>query len=280
MEQRTLQIEDEWGQHRIHYLQYGQKSANPPVVCVHGLTRNAFDFQFLAASLAKAGRWVLAPDIVGRGGSSWLDDPAGYRIETYCGHMLAWLDALELGKVDWIGTSMGGLIALGIAPAGRFNSLILNDIGPHVPKSAMEMISAYLGLELFFDSVDEIELHLRQVHAPFGNLSDSQWRHLAEHSARQSGERWQLHYDPQIRVNFAEAAQDDIGIWELWQQVTCPTLILRGKESALLDPPTLQRMLQERPNARAVEIDHAGHAPALMDEAQIELVSRFLMEQA
>lgn len=276
VKQTYVSISDQWGKHRLSYHWYGDRDAPRQIVCVHGLTRNAFDFAFLAQSLADHGYGVIVPDMIGRGGSSWLDDPQGYRVETYAGQMIALLDQLKLDRVDWIGTSMGGLIALEMAWADRFRSLILNDIGPFVPQTALQMIASYLALDLKFESVDAVEAHLRQIHAPFGDLSDSQWQHLATHSARQSGDNWCLHYDPEIRVNFGTEAQGDLDCWEQWSQIQCPTLIIRGSQSVLFDRDTMERMAASRSNVQTVEFDRVGHAPALMDDDQIRCVSDFL----
>lgn len=276
MREEFVELADQWGRHRLRVLHYGPKNAARQIVCVHGLTRNAFDFAYLSEALATVGYSVIVPEMVGRGGSSWLDAPAGYTVETYAQHMLALLDHYALEQVDWIGTSMGGLIALEMAKADRFRSLILNDIGPFVPQQALVMIAAYLAYDQVFDDLAALEAHLRLIHAPFGPLSDAQWAHLAEHSARSVEGQVSLLYDPEIRVNFKAAATGDIDVWPLWAQVSCPTLLVRGSESTLFDKATLQRMKEHPADVRAVEIEGVGHAPALMDRHQIDLVQDFL----
>ena len=274
-------IEDEQGALRIAWLEHGDPENPNVVLCVHGLTRNAHDFDMLADDLAKDRR-VLAVDVVGRGRSSWLADPLGYEVSHYARHILAWLDGLGIDRVDWIGTSMGGLIALAAAERRPeiFRSLLLNDIGPFVPQSAMAMIRDYLGLDLSFDSVDEIEAHLRLIHAPFGPLTDDQWAHLAEHSAARRDHAWRLHYDPAIREPFAVVADSDIDVWPLYDALSCPTLVLRGAESLLLDDATANTMVERGPRARLVEFAGVGHAPALMAEDQIAVVRRFIEAQS
>ena len=274
-------IEDEQGALRIAWLEHGDPKNRNVALCVHGLTRNAHDFDMLAGDLAKD-RWVLAVDVVGRGRSTWLADPLGYDVPHYARHILAWLDSLGIEQVDWIGTSMGGLIALAAAERRPeiFRSLLLNDIGPFVPQSAMAMIRDYLGLDLSFASVAEIEAHLRLIHKPFGPLTDGQWAHLAEHSAARRDNAWRLHYDPAIREAFAVAAETDIDVWPLYDALSCPTLVIRGAESLLLDDATASAMVERGPRARLVEFAGVGHAPALMAEDQIAVVRRFIEAQS
>ena len=154
------------------------------MVCVHGLTRNGRDFDHLAAVLSADAR-VICPDIVGRGRSDRLADPEHYALPTYIAHMIQLIERLGLDQVDWVGTSMGGLIGMGVAvaDAAKIRRLVLNDVGPFLPKAALERINTYLGLDLRFADLAALEAHLRAIHAGFGPLSDAEWRHLAEHSA-------------------------------------------------------------------------------------------------
>jgi pimeloyl-ACP methyl ester carboxylesterase len=248
-----------------------------PVVCVHGLTRNGRDFDPLAAALAGRGRRVICPDLPGRGASDWLPDAALYMPPTYVAalsHLLATLD----GPVDWIGTSLGGICGMGIAatPGNPIRRLVLNDIGAFVPKESLARIGDYLGQEGDFADLPALEQYLRTVHAPFGRLSDAEWRHLAETSARPTtGGRIALHYDPAIAAPFRGAAPVDMDLSPIWTRVTAPVLVVRGAESDLLSAETARAMAQ-RPGVRLAEIADCGHAPALMDPYQIGLVGDFL----
>ncbi|MCB4824845.1 alpha/beta fold hydrolase [Roseicella aerolata] len=249
-----------------------------PVLCVHGLTRSGRDFDALAAALAAEGRRVLCPDLPGRGRSDRLPDPALYIPPTYIAalsHLLARLD----GPVDWIGTSLGGICGMVVAatPGHPVRRFVLNDIGTHVPKESIARIGDYLGQETEFADLPALEAHLRAVHAPFGDLSDAEWRHLAETSARPApGGRVALHYDPAIAAPFRGATPaEDMDLSPLWARVTVPVLLLRGVESDLLLPETARAMAQ-KPGVRLVEIPGCGHAPALMDADQIGLIRDFL----
>jgi len=262
----------------IAWTEWGPPAASRAVVCVHGLTRNGRDFDFLARALAAAGVRVICVDIVGRGRSDWLTDPRGYRLPTYVRQMRALLDRLGLSRVDWVGTSMGGLVALllSVEEPRRIGRLVLNDIGPRVPAAALEPIRAYLGLDLSFADLAALEAHLRTIHAGFGPLTDAQWRHLAIHSARREGARLRLHYDPAIRVPFLDETAEDLDLWPAWEALSCPVLVLRGASSPVLDPATAAAMTARGPRARLVVFAEAGHAPALMSADQIETVVHWL----
>lgn len=264
------------GFHTLAWTEWGPPDG-APVLCVHGLTRTGRDFDALAQALAQEGRRVLCPDLPGRGASDWLPDPNLYGLPTYVAalaHLLARLD----GPVDWVGTSLGGLCGMAVAatPGQPIRRLVLNDIGPFVPKAALARIRDYVGAEVEFPSLAALEAHLRTVHAPFGALTDAQWRHLAETSARPAdGGAVRLHYDPAIAVPLRAGEPSDLDLWPVWERIGVPVLVLRGARSDLLLPETAARMAA-RPGVRVEEIAEAGHAPALMDARQIGLVRDFL----
>lgn len=284
MREDTVGLGPEFGDLRLRYTDWGDPAASRTVVCVHGLTRNARDFDVLASDLATRGARVVCVDVAGRGGSDRLADPALYRVDVYAGHLARLLDLLELRRVAWVGTSMGGLIGMVLASAGErgpIDRLVLNDIGPFVPKEAIEPIRAYLGLDLLFPDMAALEAHLRQIHAPFGPLTDEQWAHLATHSARPEGEAgFRLHYDPAIRGPMADGPPADIEFWPLYDAIRCPTLVLRGAESGLLTADTADEMTRRGPHARVVTFPGVGHAPALMAEDQIAAVRGFVLDGA
>lgn len=248
-----------------------------PVVCVHGLTRCGRDFDALAEALGRAGRRVICPDLPGRGASDWLPVPALYQPTTYVtalSHLLARLD----GPVDWVGTSLGGICGMAIA-ATRGNPirrLVLNDVGALIPQDAMARIADYVSLppETFPDMA-ALEAHLRRVHAPFGSLTDAQWRHLAETSARTVEGGLMLHFDPAMAEPIREQEPQEVDMRGLWALIAAPVLLIRGADSDVL-PAETARVMAERAGVRLAEIAGAGHAPALMDAAQIDLVSEFL----
>jgi len=269
------------GFHRIAYTEWGNTTAPRTVVCVHGLTRNGRDFDVLAAALADEAR-VVCPDVAGRGASGWLADSSAYAYPQYLADMAALIARLDTDGVDWIGTSMGGMIGMFLAaqPNTPVCRLIVNDVGPFIPKAALQRIAEYVGAGRSFADVAEVEAYLREVHAPFGPLSDDQWRHLAEHSVRDDGDgRLALHYDPGIADAFRHGPVeeiDDVDLWPIWDRITCPVLVLRGAESDLLPVETAAEMGTRGPKAEIVEIAGCGHAPMLMDESQIAVVRDWL----
>lgn len=278
MQRRFITLDGEFDGLKLGYVEWGDAAAARTIVCVHGLTRNARDFDALAEALAQRGGRVIAIDVAGRGASAWLGDPAQYDVAVYARHLERMLALLGLEAVDWVGTSMGGLIGMRIAaaPGTPIQRLVINDVGPFIAKTTMAPIKLYLGLDLTFAGIEELEQHLRQIHAPFGPLSDAQWRHLAEHSARWTPEGVQLHYDPAIREPFLAWSPDDVDLWDEYDRIACPTLVLRGGDSLLLDALTAERMIRRGPRATLVVFPGIGHAPALMAEDQIGVVRGWL----
>jgi pimeloyl-ACP methyl ester carboxylesterase len=268
------------GFHRMAFEEWGDASA-PPVLCVHGLTRNGRDFDALAEVLAGSFR-VICPDLPGRGRSDWLSDPMLYQAQHYVtalAHLLAWIGR----DVAWVGTSLGGICGMVIAAAegAPVTRLVLNDVGPFIPAAALVRIRDYMvasgdsPLMSRFPDIESIERHLRFVHAPFGPLSDEQWMTLARNSARALPDgRFTMHYDPRIAEPLRGHDPVDVDIWPLWDRIRVPRLVIRGETSDILLPDTLARM--ESSGAAVVEVAATGHAPALLDPLQIEAIRSFL----
>lgn len=277
------------GFHRMAYVEWGDP-ANPRVlVCVHGLTRCGRDFDFLARSLADTYR-VVCPDVVGRGLSDWLRDPNYYAVPQYVADMATLLARLNVEAVDWLGTSMGGMIGMALAaqPESPVRRLILNDVGPVIAAAALVRISEYLATRPNFASLEEAEAFIRQVAAPFGHLNDAQWRHLTENVVKRGpvGE-FSLRYDPGIAAPFnaAIAAQGsadgklrDIELWPFYDAIRCPTRVIRGETSDLLTREAAAQMATRGPCAQTVEVPGVGHAPMFLDDAQVAIVRNFLLE--
>lgn len=279
MEMRRIDVEgpDE-GRYGMAYTVWGPADAGRAVLCVHGLTRTGRDFDHLARVLSTQAQ-VFCPDVVGRGLSDPLADPQHYALPTYVMHMLQFLERLGLGEVDWVGTSMGGLIGMGVAAheASPIRKLVLNDVGPFIPKESIGRINHYLGRDFRFDRLNDLEAHLRETHAGFGPLTDDEWRHLAEHSAsRREDGRFGLNYDQRIAEPFALGPVEDIDLWPVYDQISCPVLVVRGRESDLLLAETAEEMTRRGPQASVIEVDATGHAPALMAADQIEIVRAWL----
>jgi pimeloyl-ACP methyl ester carboxylesterase len=265
------------GFHRVVYHEWGD-AANPRVViCVHGLARNGRDFDALAEALAPTHR-VLAVDMPGRGESAWLADPHDYVFPTYLGVLNALLARSGAETVDWVGTSMGGLLGMVMAaqPQSPVARLVVNDVGPVIEPAALARIGEYVGLDPTYDTFADIERYIRAVSAPFGALSDAQWEFVTRTNVRQRPDgKWGLVYDPGIAVPFrAQPAPPDL--WALWDAIACPTLVLRGAQSDLLSATTAAAMAARGPKPRVVEFAGTGHAPMLLAPEQYEPVVAFL----
>ncbi len=269
------------GFHRMHYYAWGDASNPRVLICVHGLTRNARDFDFLAATLSQDFR-VICPDVAGRGKSDWLANGVDYTYVQYMADMTALLARVTSGgekEIHWLGTSMGGLLGMLIAaqPRNPIRKLVVNDAGLLVPKAALERLALYVGKDPRFPSLEALESHVRHVSAPFGPLTDGEWRHLTLHVAIQHPDgAWGFRYDPAIARPFALALAD-IDLSAYWDAVTCPTLLLRGAESDLLLRETALDMTRRGPKARLVEFAGVGHAPMLMNDEQVAVVREFLL---
>jgi pimeloyl-ACP methyl ester carboxylesterase len=267
------------GSHRLAYTQWGE-SDNPRVlICVHGLTRNGRDFDTLAAALAADYR-VVCPDVVGRGASDWLADKNDYGYPQYLDDMSALVAHLNADSVHWVGTSMGGLIGMLLAaqPGTPITRMVMNDIGPLIPKAALERIASYVGDDPHFSSMQELDDYLRVIYAPFGPFSDEQWRGLVRSSARalDNGDIG-LAYDPGIGVALKAMPPEDVDLWSVWDTLECPVLVIRGEQSDVLLTETAEQMAVRGPRAELAVLAGVGHAPTLMSEEQIALLSQWLL---
>jgi len=261
----------------IAYTEWAGPPGARTVLCVHGLTRNGRDFDDLARALSRSRR-VVCPDIVGRGRSQWLSHAGDYGYPLYLADMAALIARLDVAEIDFVGTSMGGLIGMMLAaqPGTPIRRLVVNDIGPLIAKEGLLRIASYVGADPVFADLAALEAYLRKVSASFGALSDAQWRHLAEHGARRRPDgTLGRAYDPAIAGAFKDVA-GDVDLWPVWDAIGCPTLVLRGAESDLLRAGDAAAMTRRGPRARLVEFPGIGHAPALMDGAQIAVIEDFL----
>jgi pimeloyl-ACP methyl ester carboxylesterase len=274
------------GLRRMAYWEWGD-AANPRVlVCAHGLARQARDFDTLARALGDSYR-VVCPDVVGRGQSDWLSDPSGYTIPAYVADMVTLLARLDAQTVHWVGTSMGGLIGLGLAslPQTPIAKLVLNDVGPTIQFEALVRIGNYLGQPLRWNTLDEAADYLQTISASFGPHTREQWLALTRPMLKPDGDGFKLHYDPAIALPFKAitpemAAAGEAMTWAAFDAIRCPTLVLRGADSDLLSHATATAMTQRGPKARLVEFARVGHAPTLVADDQIAVVREFLLGPA
>ena len=266
------------GFYRLAYREWGSASNPRVLICVHGLARLGRDFDHLARALARDYR-VICPDMPGRGASDWFDHKMDYQPPNYVAACAALIARLGVERVDWLGTSMGGVVGMTMAatPNAPIARMIINDIGPFVPKAAIERIATYVGTDPRFATLAEAEAMYRKSAAPFGIKRDDHWRHLTENSVRPADHgQLKLHYDPGIIIPFKSAPIIDVAFWPVWDAIRCPVLVLRGAESDLLLAETAKEMTERGPKAELVEIPGCGHAPALMEDAQIAIVRDWL----
>jgi pimeloyl-ACP methyl ester carboxylesterase len=277
---RSVQCASPKGLHRIAYLEWGDPRNRDVLVCVHGLARSSRDFDELARSLCGHFR-VACPDLAGRGDSDRLPDPALYAVPQYASDMVTLIARLDAESVNWVGTSLGGLVGMALAAqAGSpIKRLVLNDVGAVIAKVSLERIATYLGQTPAFNSLEDAEKYVRAVSAPFGPHSEAQWRFLTETFVRKDADgRWRAHYDPRIADEYKRTLPSkDIELWYLYDAIRCPTMLLRGAESDLLSKETAAAMSRRGPKAKLVELPGVGHAPTLLNPDQIAIVREFLM---
>ena len=282
--------------HRMAYWEWGQPEAGHVVVCVHGLSRQGRDFDVLAQALiaqSDGAVRVICPDVVGRGQSDWLADPMGYQVPTYAADMFALLAHLKptTQVLDWVGTSMGGLIGLAVGGQTQFplpvalRRLVLNDVGPVIQWESIVRIGQYLGRVVQFESLQQAAEAMWAVSTTFGPHTPAQWLELSRHMVTPvpgTESVVTLHYDPAIAVPFGNMTQDsavqgETVLWQLYDAISSQTLLLRGAQSDLLSPQTARLMTERGPKARLVEFDGVGHAPTLVAADQVEAVTQFLL---
>jgi len=280
---RHVQCLDSKGLHRMAYWEWGVASNARVLVCVHGLSRQGRDFDTLARQLADRYR-VVCPDVVGRGQSDFLADPAAYQVPTYVADMVTLIARLDVEQVDWVGTSMGGLIGMGLASLARtpIRKLVLNDVGPVIEYAALERIGGYLGAPARWGSVEEAADALWAISRGFGPLTREQWLALTRPMLKADGEHWKPHYDLAIALPFkavtpALAAAGQAALWQAYDAIRCPTLLLRGAESDLLSRDTARAMAERGPRASVREFAGVGHAPMLVAPDQVAAVREFLL---
>jgi pimeloyl-ACP methyl ester carboxylesterase len=286
----------EEGFHRVVYTEWGSPSPeNPPIICVHGLTRNRHDFDAIASEFSAHGCHLYCPDTVGRGDSDWLKDPLHYTYEQYIADMNVMMAVTKANSLDWIGTSMGGLIGMFLASMAKtpIRRLVLNDIGPQIPVKGLARLAKYAGQDPDFSSIEQAKRYFKIIYADFGNLTDEQWQNLTEKGVRETDSgQYITKIDPGIKTAQAksklawrmvlhplkalEGTIFDVDLWEIWRTVKCPVLVLHGKNSDILLPHVIEKMQKIHPQTEVFEVPDTGHAPALLDSQQQQVIYQFL----
>lgn len=263
------------GFHDIHYVEWGPAKSDKNVICLHGFSRNGRDFDYLAKNLVGAGYRVICPDIPGRNKSDWQPNLSDYNIPKHMSEMMTLIARLDVEFLDWIGTSMGGIIGMGLASFENtpIQNLVINDVGPFIPAPPLSRIKQYLSLMPEFKTYESAKKYLQQLLQPFGISTEEHLNHMAEHSfSKNEYGSYVLNYDPKIVDSFRDEETD---LWHVWNTISCPTLVLRGIDSEVLTKDTVEKML-ERNTVDFAQFNGAAHAPALMDQEQIDTIVNWL----
>jgi pimeloyl-ACP methyl ester carboxylesterase len=282
---------DAQGQHRMAYWQWGDANCDHVIICAHGLSRQGRDFDVLAQALSDAAQGklrVVCPDVVGRGKSDWLKDPMGYQIPQYAADMVALINQLQPKTLDWVGTSMGGLIGMVICGQPNLplpvqvSKLILNDVGPAIEWQALQRIGQYIGKAGLFESIQEAADAMRAISTSFGPHTPEQWLALSQAMVKPSGTGYTLHYDPAFAIPFTSATEEstkqgEAMLWALYDNIKAQTMITRGAQSDLLSATTAHAMTQRGPKAQLMEFAGVGHAPTFIALDQVKVVVDFLL---
>lgn len=271
------------GYHEIAYTQWGEPDPERTVICVHGLTRNARDFDKLAQTMARD-HHVICPDVIGRGKSSWMADHSHYTLDQFAADQRQVIARSGANAVDWIGTSMGGLIGIVLASEKKspLRRLVINDIGPFIPVAAIRRIKDYLCVDPEFDSLDEAEAYFREIYAQTRPMADEDWLHYTKHGVRiDERGKYRLHNDPKIGEAIKRYwAFMHVNLWSRWNKIECPVLVIRGAESDFLTESIAERMATTGPKAQVITIPDIGHHPSLQSREQIAMITDWLDKNA
>ncbi|QLE98625.1 alpha/beta fold hydrolase [Neptunomonas phycophila] len=264
------------GYHKMAYREWGHLDNERVLVCVHGLARNGRDFDDIAKALSRHYR-VICPDIVGRGESDWLKDPTGYTFAQYLSDIMSLLARLNVKEVDWLGTSMGGLLGIMLAayPNSPIKRLILNDVGPFVSKEALKRIGEYLKPS-WYESVADAKAAMQANYPALRYIREEQWQHLVRYGYRLDSKGWTQHYDPAIGDMARANSSEDVDLWPFWQGIQCPQLLIWGEASDVLRRDTVEQMQQLNPALSLYALPDIEHVPSLMEEEHIETITTWL----
>ena len=270
------------GLQQLAYREWGNPNNPHVVLCVHGLTRVGADFNTLAQALLPHYR-VIAPDLPGRGASDWFALGQNYVVPSYLAACVTLVAHVRAVTLDWVGTSLGGLVGMAYAslPGCPIRRLVLNDIGPTLNKNALSRIKAYVGHQNRYPTLALGRAAMREIAQPFGVHTEKQWEELCDAVLVEDADGWRVHYDPKIaqglpNLDDATLEANEALLWSAYDAIKAKTLVLRGELSDLLLAPTCAAMQKRGPCAEVIEFAGVGHAPTLMQANQIACVQQFL----
>lgn len=265
-------------EHKISYLEWGDPNNDKVVVCVHGLTRNSYDFEDLGTLLAQDYR-VISIDMPGRGSSDWFANKNHYNYPAYIKDLVLFIKAMKLPSVYWVGTSMGGLLGMCLATyyPKYIKAMVINDVGPEIPNRTLDRIRKYTGKEAVFDSFEEGQQFMKVIFKYCGVKDEVHWKRLAETSLMQGNDgKYRLNYDTGVSEKATRKNRPEmLDLWYLWKKVNCPVLLIHGAKSDILLSSTIEKMRRYREFDLHV-VEEAGHAPALVYERDLEVIKEWL----
>ncbi len=263
----------------VAYREWGDSDNHKKLFCVHGLTRNSKDFDFLAASMSNQYN-VICIDIPGRGVSGYFAQLDNYNFQNYMTAIKRVISSITPGKIDFLGTSMGGVVAMSLASidSSLIRKLVLNDVGPFVPGVLYAALNAHEKTKpKSYNSYAEAVQYHKEHCSSFGPMSDEQWGEFTMNGMREDKDgRFIYDYDKKLEVKIAQNASGELNVWDVWDQIKCPVLVIRGETSMALQKEVAEEMAQRGPKADLIEIPVTGHAPTLMSEEQVSIVRDWL----
>jgi pimeloyl-ACP methyl ester carboxylesterase len=276
MELKSTTYQLDGDEYQVAYWQSGCTLAHKVLFCVHGLLGRSRDFDELIDSLSKD-CLCIAIDLPGRGQSDWLKRPEQYSPENYLPAIKAVLNTFDNRPVYWVGTSLGGILAMASASLkiAEIKKLVLNDVGCHIPRASLKRIAAYVKDPVFSDQASLID-HIKRTYPSFRDLTEAQWQRVAQYGSRQADDGLHLHYDPAIAANVRLGSNDDINLMPLWQTIDCPQMLIHGTASDLLTQDTVDIMLAKKPDMELLQLEGLGHAPPLMTSLEVQTITEYL----
>ncbi len=264
----------------LHYRDYDGPADRPPILCLHGLTRNARDFADFAD--LHAGQWrVIVPDFRGRGMSGRDPDPANYAPRVYAGDILKLLDQLGIADAVVVGTSLGGIVTMLLAASDeeRIAAAVLNDVGPELEDAGLDRIATYVGKPALFADWEEAAAAIatthRVAHPAYGKAD---WLRFAHRICRETKGGLEFDYDMAVADNFHRTrAALAVDVWPFYRALAGrPVLIVRGGLSDLLSADVATQMRDAIPGAELVTVPNVGHPPELIEPEAADAIERLL----
>lgn len=264
------------GFHRLSYREWGEAKNPKVLMCVHGLSRNRLDFDTIAAALSDHYR-VISVDMPGRGDSDWMPNAEDYNYPFFQSLLVSVIAVTGAKQVDWIGTSMGGILGMGLAskPGNLIRRLVLNDIGPFISGESRGANADLAGAAVPFETEEDGIAFITETKKAFGPFTPQALRKFALDSlARSADGKWRIHYDPRI---IAGRDRSDAVMWDLWNRISIPVFTLWGTESTLLQAATVEQMRATGPRTEVLPIEGVGHCPGLTSDREIGAIREFLL---